>query len=101
MLIKVLHELAAKRNLIIKLLLMKFRAYVFSSISRIRTQIPIFYESFFPPFFVIPFSLTDTFHVNPQMQIVVSEAQDVVICLSQHVVLDPRVIGFSVYQVCI
>ncbi|XP_042898782.1 calpain-C [Parasteatoda tepidariorum] len=41
---------------------------------------------------------SDTFHVNPQMQIIVGEAQDLVICLSQHIVMEPRVIGFSVYQ---
>ncbi|XP_055940429.1 calpain-C-like isoform X1 [Argiope bruennichi] len=41
---------------------------------------------------------SDTFHVNPQMQLIVGEAQDMVICLSQHIVLEPRVIGFSVYQ---
>ncbi|GIY02048.1 calpain-C [Caerostris darwini] len=41
---------------------------------------------------------SDTFHVNPQMQLIVGEGQDMVICLSQHIVLEPRVIGFSVYQ---
>ncbi|XP_054711307.1 calpain-C-like [Uloborus diversus] len=41
---------------------------------------------------------SDTFHVNPQMQLVVGEPQEMVICLAQHIVLEPRVIGFSVYQ---
>ncbi|KAG8190280.1 hypothetical protein JTE90_025793 [Oedothorax gibbosus] len=41
---------------------------------------------------------SDTFHVNPQMQLIVADNQDIVICLTQHIVLEPRVIGFSVYQ---
>ncbi|XP_035232738.1 calpain-C-like [Stegodyphus dumicola] len=41
---------------------------------------------------------SDTFHVNPQMQIVVGESQDMIVCLAQHIVLEPRVIGFSIYQ---
>ena len=39
----------------------------------------------------------DTFHINPQLHLILSEPDEVVISLSQHSVLEPKVIGFSVY----
>lgn len=40
----------------------------------------------------------DTFHINPQFQLILPDSADIVICLSQHSVLEPKVIGFTVYQ---
>lgn len=42
-------------------------------------------------------SYTETFHINPQLHLIVSDADEVVISLNQHSVLEPKVIGFSVY----
>ncbi|XP_023234485.1 calpain-C-like [Centruroides sculpturatus] len=41
---------------------------------------------------------TDTFHINPQLQLVISDNDEVVISVAQHVVLEPKVIGFTIYQ---
>ncbi|XP_063394214.1 calpain-C [Cydia fagiglandana] len=38
------------------------------------------------------------FHMNPQIQIVVSETDTLVVSLNQHSVMEPKVIGFSVYK---
>ncbi|KAK2725610.1 calpain-C-like isoform X2 [Artemia franciscana] len=40
----------------------------------------------------------DTFHINPQLNLVLSENEEVIISLCQHSVLEPKVIGFSVYK---
>ncbi|EFX86047.1 hypothetical protein DAPPUDRAFT_313447 [Daphnia pulex] len=40
---------------------------------------------------------SETFHINPQLHLIVSDADEVVISLNQHSVLEPKVIGFSVY----
>ncbi|XP_022241080.1 calpain-C-like [Limulus polyphemus] len=40
----------------------------------------------------------DTFHANPQYQLILSDTQEVLISLNQHSVLEPKVIGFSLYQ---
>lgn len=41
--------------------------------------------------------IIETFHINPQLHLIVSDADEVVISLNQHSVLEPKVIGFSVY----
>ncbi|XP_054707542.1 calpain-C-like [Uloborus diversus] len=42
----------------------------------------------------------DSFHINPQFQIVLPESEEVVISLSQHSILEPKVIGFAVFPMC-
>ncbi|KAL1427842.1 hypothetical protein MTO96_003175 [Rhipicephalus appendiculatus] len=41
---------------------------------------------------------TDTFHINPQFQLILSESEEVVISLSQDAVIEPKVMGFTIYQ---
>ncbi|PRD28236.1 UNVERIFIED_CONTAM: CalpC [Trichonephila clavipes] len=41
----------------------------------------------------------DSFHINPQFHIVLPEAEEVVISLSQHSILEPKVIGFAIFPV--
>ncbi|KAH8041364.1 hypothetical protein HPB51_014645 [Rhipicephalus microplus] len=40
----------------------------------------------------------DTFHINPQFQLILSESEEVVISLSQDAVIEPKVMGFTIYQ---
>ncbi|XP_040169218.1 calpain-C isoform X2 [Anopheles arabiensis] len=40
----------------------------------------------------------DSFHINPQLQLFLSEKEDVIISVNQHSVLEPKVIGFTVYN---
>jgi calpain-9 len=40
----------------------------------------------------------DTFHINPQLQLFLSEKEDVIISLNQHSVMEPKVIGFTLYN---
>ncbi|XP_065349926.1 calpain-C [Cloeon dipterum] len=40
---------------------------------------------------------TDTFHINPQLQLILSDMQEVVVSLNQHSVMEPKVIGFTAY----
>lgn len=40
----------------------------------------------------------DTFHINPQLQLICSEREDVIISLNQHSVMEPKVIGFTLYS---
>lgn len=40
----------------------------------------------------------DTFHINPQLQLTLNEREDVIISLNQHSVMEPKVIGFTVYS---
>ncbi|KAG8184912.1 hypothetical protein JTE90_017767 [Oedothorax gibbosus] len=42
----------------------------------------------------------DSFHINPQFQVVLPEDEEVVISLSQHSILEPKVIGFAVFPMC-
>ncbi|GIY80368.1 calpain-C [Caerostris extrusa] len=42
----------------------------------------------------------DSFHINPQFHIVLPESEEVVISLSQHSILEPKVIGFAVFPMC-
>ncbi|XP_038216495.1 calpain-C isoform X1 [Zerene cesonia] len=39
------------------------------------------------------------FHMNPQIQILVSEPDTVFVSLSQHSIMEPKVIGFSIYRI--
>jgi calpain-9 len=41
--------------------------------------------------------LAETFHINPQLHLILSDSDEVIISLSQHSVLEPKVVGFSVY----
>ncbi|KAI5640310.1 calpain family cysteine protease domain-containing protein [Phthorimaea operculella] len=38
------------------------------------------------------------FHMNPQIQVMLSEPDTVVVSLNQHSIMEPKVIGFSVYK---
>lgn len=40
----------------------------------------------------------DTFHINPQLQLVLNDREDVIISLNQHSVMEPKVIGFTLYS---
>jgi len=39
----------------------------------------------------------DTFHINPQLELTLEEMEEVVLSLNQHAVMDPKVMGFTVY----
>jgi len=41
---------------------------------------------------------TDTFHMNPQLQITLNQSESIIISLSQHSVTHPQVIGFTGYS---
>ncbi|KAL0851764.1 hypothetical protein ABMA28_000076 [Loxostege sticticalis] len=38
------------------------------------------------------------FHMNPQIQLILNEPDTVVISLNQHSIMEPKVIGFSIYK---
>lgn len=40
----------------------------------------------------------ESFHINPQLQIFVSEKEDAIIALNQHTAVEPKVIGFTMYK---
>lgn len=40
----------------------------------------------------------DTFHINPQLHLILSELEEVVISLNQHSIMEPKVIGFTAYS---
>lgn len=40
---------------------------------------------------------SDSFHINPQLQLFLNEKEDIIISLNQHSVMEPKVIGFTVY----
>ncbi|KAL0280267.1 UNVERIFIED_CONTAM: hypothetical protein PYX00_001610 [Menopon gallinae] len=40
----------------------------------------------------------DTFHINPQLHLIISEMEEVVISLNQHSIMEPKVIGFTAYS---
>lgn len=40
----------------------------------------------------------DSFHINPQLQLVLNDREDVIISLNQHSVMEPKVIGFTLYS---
>jgi hypothetical protein len=42
---------------------------------------------------------SDTFHLNPRLSLTLSESDEVILALNQHTAMDPKVIGFTGYQV--
>lgn len=40
----------------------------------------------------------DTFHINPQLHLLLSELEEVVVSLNQHSIMEPKVIGFTAYS---
>lgn len=40
----------------------------------------------------------DSFHINPQLQLFITEKEDVIIALNQHTAVEPKVIGFTMYK---
>ncbi|XP_013777811.1 calpain-C-like [Limulus polyphemus] len=40
---------------------------------------------------------TDTFHTNPQLRLILSDNQEVIISLTQHSALNSKIIGFTIY----
>nr|CAD7262787.1 unnamed protein product [Timema shepardi] len=40
----------------------------------------------------------DTFHINPQLHLILSEMEEVIISLNQHSIMEPKVIGFTAYS---
>lgn len=40
----------------------------------------------------------DTFHVNPQLHLLLSEMEEVIVSLNQHSIMEPKVIGFTSYS---
>lgn len=40
----------------------------------------------------------DSFHINPQLQLLVTDKEDVIIALNQHTAVEPKVIGFTMYK---
>lgn len=40
----------------------------------------------------------DTFHINPQLHLLLSEMEEVIISLNQHSIMEPKVIGFTSYS---
>ncbi|XP_011495120.1 PREDICTED: calpain-C [Ceratosolen solmsi marchali] len=39
----------------------------------------------------------ETFHINPQLHLILSEMDEVVVSLNQHSIMEPKVIGFTAY----
>ncbi|XP_008486255.2 calpain-C-like, partial [Diaphorina citri] len=40
----------------------------------------------------------ETFHINPQLHLILSELEEVIISLNQHSIMEPKVIGFTGYS---
>lgn len=40
----------------------------------------------------------ETFHINPQLHLLLSEMEEVIISLNQHSIMEPKVIGFTAYS---
>nr|CAI5825804.1 unnamed protein product [Callosobruchus analis] len=40
----------------------------------------------------------ETFHINPQLQLLLSDMEEVVVSLNQHSIMEPKVIGFTAYS---
>uniref|UniRef100_A0A1V1FIW2 Putative calpain 3 n=1 Tax=Reticulitermes speratus TaxID=60591 RepID=A0A1V1FIW2_9NEOP len=40
----------------------------------------------------------DTFHINPQLHLILSEMEEVIVSLNQHSIMEPKVIGFTAYS---
>ncbi|XP_077272050.1 calpain C isoform X1 [Temnothorax americanus] len=39
----------------------------------------------------------ETFHINPQLHLILSEMEEVIVSLNQHSIMEPKVIGFTAY----
>lgn len=48
--------------------------------------------------FICLFLFSETFHINPQLHLILSEMEEVVISLNQHSIMEPKVIGFTSYS---
>ena len=48
---------------------------------------------------LIHFTISDTFHINPQLHLILSEMEEAIVSLNQHSVMEPKVIGFTLYPV--
>lgn len=40
----------------------------------------------------------ETFHINPQLHLLLSEMEEVIVSLNQHSIMEPKVIGFTAYS---
>lgn len=40
----------------------------------------------------------ETFHINPQLHLILCEVEEIVLSLNQHSIMEPKVIGFTVYS---
>lgn len=40
----------------------------------------------------------DTFHINPQLHLLLSELEEVIVSLNQHSIMEPKIIGFTSYS---
>ncbi|XP_052119762.1 calpain-C [Frankliniella occidentalis] len=40
----------------------------------------------------------ETFHINPQLHLILCEMEEVIISLNQHSIMEPKVIGFTAYS---
>lgn len=40
----------------------------------------------------------DTFHINPQLHLLLGELEEVIVSLNQHSIMEPKVIGFTAYS---
>ncbi|CAG9857018.1 unnamed protein product [Phyllotreta striolata] len=40
---------------------------------------------------------SDTFHINPQLHLLVADTEEVIVSLNQHSIMEPKVIGFTSY----
>lgn len=40
----------------------------------------------------------ETFHINPQLHLLLSELEEVVVSLNQHSIMEPKVVGFTAYS---
>ncbi|KAJ8665175.1 hypothetical protein QAD02_006837 [Eretmocerus hayati] len=40
----------------------------------------------------------ETFHINPQLHLILSEMEEVIVSLNQHSIMEPKVIGFTAYS---
>lgn len=40
----------------------------------------------------------ETFHINPQLHLLLSEMEEIVVSLNQHSIMEPKVVGFTAYS---
>lgn len=63
-------------------------AYIFLNLLRILIE-----QSGF-----LSYLFSETFHINPQLHLILSEMEEVIISLNQHSIMEPKVIGFTSYS---